>query len=66
MVRSGTRLFSVHSPHRWCCGAMQKSVQAYGAFVDFGGEKHGLVHVSQLSVSCWMLLHCSCIALHEF
>lgn len=28
----------------------QTAVEGYGAFVNFGAEKDGLVHISQLSV----------------
>ena len=30
---------------------VQKSTTAYGAFIDIGATKDGLVHISQLSVS---------------
>jgi hypothetical protein len=29
---------------------MQTAVETFGAFVNFGAEKDGLVHISQLSV----------------
>ena len=37
-------------PRSVSCIAVQRSVEAYGAFVDIGAETDGLVHVSQLSV----------------
>lgn len=51
-LRSQQRAAAAHAANEIMTRALQKSTTAFGAFVDIGSSTDGLLHISQLSVSC--------------